>query len=180
MAAARKRDSDVLDLDQIASLLRVTTVDDFTSDLDASETYSIVYREAIRDGASEEEAEAKAQEAEQAELDEYVFKYMDAVVGAADKLFAEHGLVLDPVGEHRHPWEYRVEPEKDWEDAADRIRETINGVGYFHFNSLDEFLESGPWTAQEAVLEHLGWIKDWPAVYGEPSAQRIVERSMRY
>lgn len=44
---------------------------------------------------------------------------------------------------------------KRWEDAADKIRETINGVGYFTFYSLREFLESGPYTARQAALSHL-------------------------
>jgi hypothetical protein len=51
--------------------------------------------------------------------------------------------------------------------ATRELSETVGGVGYFHFGSVKELTDSGPWTVREAVLGHLGWMKDWYEVYGE-------------
>jgi hypothetical protein len=130
------------------------------------------YWEAAR-GAEDEEA------AEQAARDELYHKWYDAVTGVAERLFGEHGLELDPAGKGDRPYEFRIVPKKDWKDAADKIRTTMGGVGYFDFNTLREFLDSGPYTAQQAVLSHLGTISDYPSVYGGSSARSMYDQSMR-
>jgi len=112
--------------------------------------------------------------------DEVFAKWYDAVESVADKLFGEHGLELVPVRKKdRRSYELRIIPTYSWKDAADKIRETVNGVGDFHFNNLREFLDSGPYTARQAVLSHLGWIKHYPAVYGGRGAHQMYEAAWR-
>lgn len=51
--------------------------------------------------------------------------------------------------------------------------------GDFHFDSLREFLASGPYTARQAVLSHLGYLKRHPHVYGGPSPRQMYEQHWR-
>jgi hypothetical protein len=113
--------------------------------------------------------------------DEVFATWYDAVEHAAEKLLGEHGLELAPTGKKsgKRPFELKIIPTLNWNDAANKIRETINGVGNFHFNNLREFLDSGPYTARQAVLEHLGYIKRHPEVYGNNSAHSMYERAWR-
>lgn len=133
-------------------------------------------------GAGDEEAQLTAEQEAQGEV---WAKWYDAVESAASKLFEEHGLELHGIvkgrdkGRDRRPYEFKIVPTTSWNDAADKIRETVNGYGAFHFNNLREFLDSGPYTARQAVLEHLHWIKQYPAVYGSTSAQQMYERAWR-
>lgn len=101
--------------------------------------------------------------------------YKNALENVADHVFGEHGLVLT----ERKSGGYKIEPIESWRDAAAKIVHTINGVGMFHFSSVKEFLDSGPYTAREAVLSHLGYLKRRSEVYGEPSPQRMFESAMR-
>lgn len=196
MAAARRRSSrragnvartkpisDVVDLDEIARDFKLTTITDYDDSIIDSfaDTWSHARKEALSEGMSEDEADEKAREAEQAERDEAVGHYMDAILRVADKLYGEHGLVLEPKHKGKgRSFEYKVAPEKSWSDAANKIRETINGVGMFEFRDLQDFLRSGPYTARQAVLSHLHWIADWPSVYGEGTPRSMVDRQMRH
>lgn len=126
------------------------------------------------------EGEDAAMEAERAAQDEVFAQWYDAVEHVADKLFAEHGLELVPVRKKdRRSFELRVVPIHSWKDAADKIRETVNGAGPFYFHSLREFLNAGPYTARQAVLSHLGWIKHYPAVYGGLGPHQMYENAWR-
>jgi len=134
-------------------------------------------------GAEGEEAQL---EAESEARDEVFAQWYDAVEQAASKLFEEHGLELQPAGKshtktkaERRPYELKIVPTTSWMDAANKIRETINGVGDFHFNDLAEFLRSGPYTARQAVLSHLGYIQRYPAVYGSQGAKQMYEQHWR-
>ena len=140
--------------------------------------------------AKGEEDEKAQQAAEAAAQDDVYAQWYDAVEHAASKLFEEHGLELQPAGKwhpsthaktkaERRPFQLKIVPSKSWDDAAEKLRETINGVGYFHFNSLREFLDSGPYTARQAVLSHLGYIKQHPDVYGGQSARDLYDRHWR-
>src|ERR1700751_28315 len=133
------------------------------------------------------EDEDEQQKAEMASRDEVFSQWYDAVEHAASKLFEEHGLELQPAGQWhpsphskrktgRRPYQLKIVPSNSWNDAAQKIRETINGVGDFHFNDLAEFLHSGPYTARQAVLSHLGYIKHYPAVYGGQGAHQLYEQ----
>lgn len=135
--------------------------------------------------AYNEEVLRAQQEAETAEL---YNPWYDAVMSVANRLFEMHRLTLTPAWpkdttkEQRaafRPWQWRIEPEVSWSLAAEAVMETINGVGPFHYSSLKEFLSSGPYSPQEAVIEHLGWIRRAPDVYGEPSARAMYDRAFR-
>jgi hypothetical protein len=142
-------------------------------------------KEALADGDTEEEADEKAEKAEMEADSELYNQWYDAVEHVAEKLFDEHGLKL--VGkkykakkrQSNRPFDFTIVPEKSWEHAASRIMTTINGVGSFEFSSVKEFMDSGPYTAREAVLNHLHWIKDWPRVYGEGTARGMYDRQVR-
>lgn len=141
------------------------------------------YREAIEDDADEDDAEEAREKAEAEAQDEVYGQWYDGVTSAAEQLFEEHELDLIPKRKDKFSHEFEVAPrekgQKGWRKAAEAIRETINGVGYFRFESLQELLDSGPYTAREAVLSHLHVINDYPAVYGTTSAVRIYESALR-
>ena len=171
-----------LSIDTLCKLLGVTTLDDYADRLNDCDwgCYVHIRDEALAVGFSDEEADEKARDAEDAERGHAWIKYRDAVVYVANKLFGEHGLTLV---EKRRPkgetYEWNVVPLLSWRDAADLIRRTINGVGIFEFTSTREFLASGPYTPKQAVMQHLHWIKRWSDVYGEPKPQAMIERRMR-
>lgn len=182
MSKAKEKLKDVLTIDDLAKMFELPSyesIEEYNLDY-ISETWSAAYKEAKEQGASEQEAERAAEEAqEEATIDLYR-AWHRAVLSAVEPLFRDHGLALTPRGgRERLSYEFKVTPLTSWKDAADRIRETINGVGYFYFKDLDEFLDSGPYTARQAVLAHLGWIASAPEVYGEPSARSRYEQAWR-
>jgi len=125
------------------------------------------YSEAIRRGATEKAAEAAAESAREeaeGEAQDEIFKLWKKNFETIQGWYEFHGLDL----EYENIDEAFVTPEISWEDAAERIRESINGYGEFEFNDLQEFLSSGPYTPREAVESHLHWIARAPAVYGGP------------
>lgn len=173
--------SDVLPLHKIAKLFGLPDLDDLVelnADYIAEQAHA-AQRAAEAEG---EDAEKAWEEASHAAENEIVDKWSDAVLAAATELFGAHGLDLEerkPRGKALRIWEYKVVPQENWRDAADKIRGTINGVGMFHFSSLKEFLDSGPWTAREAVLQHLSMVRRYPDVYGTSSARRLYEGGWR-
>src|SRR5574341_923277 len=160
------KSSDKLNIDQLAKLFRLPEFDDIQERNweYVAEAGEVAVREAVEaEDVTDRQAEKIREEAEQAAGDELFGNWYDAVERVATELFGEHGLYLTPVDKRtERAYEFRITPQVSWADAANRIRETINGVGEFHFNSLREFLDSGPWTARQAVLEHLGWIRWYP------------------
>ncbi len=77
------------------------------------------------------------------------------------------------------PWEYTIES-VDWDAAARELIETINGVGTFHYDSLQDAIDAGPFRdSREFVLEHLHWLKYWFAVYGEGTVKSAFHRRLR-
>jgi hypothetical protein len=174
--------SDKINANELAELFGLTTYDDLHEhNIDYIwEAGNYAYKEALDDDASEEEAEEARDKAEQ-EADRELFEnWHSALMNAAEYLFQEHGLTLAPVrGGEDYPFEFRVAPETSWGDAARKIVETINGVGYFHFDSLRDFLDSGPYTPRTATLEHLHYINRYPEVYGSDSARSIFDRHFR-
>ncbi len=173
--------SDRVNIDQLAKLFRWPEFDDLQEQnwKYIADAGAAAEREAVEDeDVTEHEAEKIREKAEQAAGDELYGNWYDAVERVALDLFEAHGLDLTPVGK-RTQRAFRVTPQFSWADAADSLRETINGVGEFHFGSLREFLDSGPWTARQAVLAHLSWIRWYPEVYGSPSPQRIYELSWK-
>ena len=167
--------------EEMAKDLGIKTYDQF--DFDTSEVYGHAHREALKEAegydmdesAAEAFAEEKALEAE-GEYSESLFKaYMSALEEAVERTFEPANLDVS-----FSDWTFRLSPKKSWEDSAKQIIEVINGVGYFHFSTLREFLDSGPYTAREAVEKHLHWMKSYGDVYGDPSPARIFEKSFEH
>jgi hypothetical protein len=67
-----------------------------------------------------------------------------------------------------------------WKNIAQKVMETINGYGTFWFEDVQRFKDVGPFKSyKHAVLCHLHWTKDWPAVYGEASMRSVFDRAWR-
>jgi hypothetical protein len=172
--ARARENSDKITIDQLAKLLELPDWEKI------DEMNQQHYWEMSR-GAEDEEAQL---EAERAEQDKVYRKWYDAVEHAAEKLFGEHGLELlamkhtRKIQQNYRPHQLKIIPSKSWSDAADMIRETISGGGWpYDFNNLREFLDSGPYTARQAVLSHLGHVRNYPAVYGGISARQMYENA---
>jgi hypothetical protein len=185
MARGKSGAQEVFELHELAKLFNLPDINDFEFD---GEAWSQGYKEAIREGKSEDEAEEQARKWEESEQDEAFRHWKGAVEHVAEQLFEQHGMVL--VEEQKQIPKakgggsytlYRVAPEKSWDDAMAKILDTIHGVGMFEFASLKEFRESGPYrSSKEAVLKHLHWMKDRPEVYGTTRPQAMFDRQMRY
>ena len=165
---AQSGPSDKINIDQLAKLL------DLPSWEDVDELNQQHYWELARGSEDEEAAESAAR-------DEVFGQWYDAVERAATKLLEEHDLELQPVDfkNTSRPYQLKIVPSTSWDSSANKLRETINGVGTFHFNNVKEFLSSGPYTARQAVLSHLSWINRHPDVYGGQSARRLYDQGWR-
>lgn len=173
--AAKVQSSDRITIDQLAKLLGLP---DWES---VDERNQHHYWEMSR-GAEGEDAQINA---EQAAQEEVYRQWYDAVESTAAKLLGEHGLELlamkhtRKVNQNYRPHTLKIIAYSTWDDAANKIRETINGVGDLHSDTLSEFLKSGPYTAKQAVIAHLGYIKRYPAVYGGPGANQLYDQAWR-
>ena len=168
--------SNHLDMDRICRLLKVDTLEE------KQEWLQVHAFGSVPDWTEEDE---------EIELTRVMNEYTDAVMHVVKDCFDKHGLELVAVRpkskrarrewDADRSWEYMVVPNpgRSWRDAADNIRRTTNGVGQFEFATTREFLDSGPYTAREAVLQHLGWIPDWYEVYEGSKAASRVERRLR-
>jgi hypothetical protein len=180
---AKKKD-DVRNIDELAAMFDLPEWEDIQErnweyGADAGH---YAYQQAIEDGDDEDEAEEAREKAEHEAGTEIYRQWYNGVTSAAEQLFEEHRLELVPYGKQGskdYPYEFKVVPESKgqagWRKAAEAIMETVNGVGYFTFNDLDDFLSTGPYTPRQAVLSHLAYISDYPEVYGRQSAQRIYD-----
>ena len=143
------------------------------------------YDEAINDGQDEDEAEEARMAAEHKAESEIANLYVDSAVGTIEDQLSEHfALNLIEVSKKNKKGEYtgerrwQIKPLRTWKESLGLIVETINGVGYFHFDSLREFLNSGPYTEREGCLTHLGYLSDHADVYGGQSLERQFNRSL--
>jgi hypothetical protein len=174
-AAAKAPPSDKITIDQLAKLFGLPDWDS------VDERNQQHYWEMSR-GAEGEDAQM---EAEREAQEEVYRQWYDAVESTAEHLLGEHGLELlamkhtRKVNQNYRPHVLKIIPSSGWDDAADKIRETINGVGDVHFNSLGEFLKAEASTAKQAVLSHLGYVKRYPAVYGGLGANQMYEQAWR-
>lgn len=167
-------------LDSVAELVGADIPSDVYMSWDFSETYCYYRKEALNAGKTEEEADEAAIMAESNEQDEQLAKLVRATEKAAETLLGYHDLLLVKTDSKKHGVRYEIKPKHNWHGSLRHIIETINGVGYFHFGSVGELLRSGPYTPKQAGIGHLGWVADYPQVYGESNAKNMVEREMRY
>ena len=159
-----KKIKDIINIDELARLLGLPSYEQIE---ELNRSYIDERRAGIEDEDEDARAEAEAQQ-------ELYNKWRNAVEFVGDALFGQHLLELTP---KKNGYEYKIVPAKDWRDAANKIRMTINGVGFFQFDTVQDFLDSGPYTAREAVLTHLNNIKDYPAVYGSTRPARMFEQA---
>jgi hypothetical protein len=101
-------------------------------------------------------------------VEEAFHSWHQAVLTAAESVFENHGLQLEPLGEYQ----YQVIPERSWDDAALRILSIDDGLGRGGYRSLPDYLRHTRSTARETALWHLHWMKG-------PEARRIYEKSWR-
>ncbi len=179
VAINRWKVSDKRNVDEIAEMLGISEWDEI-SELN-QDYYWEATHDGREDGESEEDHEERHFKARQDVEDEDFRNWHDSVMHAADRAFGDCGLELVPITKKAHrgntrPYDYRIVPKKSWNDAAEQIMDVINGIGMFGFSSLKEFLSSGPYTAREAVLEHLGYVEDRHKVYGDISPKSMYER----
>jgi len=133
----------------------------------------------------ESEVDAAREKAEQEAQNELYGKWHSAVIHTAEELFGNSQLGLEPVGKEikigrsRYHYKYKVVPASSWEESADFVRVVINGMGYASAGyDLREFLEQGPYTPRQAVLEHIRTATmGYPEVYGTQGARRIYENA---
>lgn len=178
-----KTTKDIFDLQELASLLDLPKFDDFEFD---DTSYGQGYDAAIEEGKTEDEAMEQGVKWEEGEQKEVFRKYRNAVEHVAEQIFDQHGLIIVeekktlPKSKGGGSYSlYKVAPEKSWDEAVNRILETINGVGMFEFNSRREFIDSGPYkSSKDAVLQHLHWMKRRPEVYGDTRPRRMFDRQM--
>jgi hypothetical protein len=184
--------TDKLNIDELAAMFKLPTWDAIESlnedymwqaGHEAVKAMNIDYTACPYNPKAAVETDEIRHKAENEAQDELFGSWYDAVIYAVAKLFEAHHLKLEPVKHkgtpNKYPHEYRVKPIETWEKACEQIVDTVCGVGYFHFDSIPEFLESGPYTMREAVLSHLGWIKNYPEVYGATTAQRYYDSAWR-
>jgi hypothetical protein len=170
-----------LTLDQICQIIGVRMPEEvFPEDYNLG-YWEDAYKCAIEyEGKTEDEAYEFATKAEAEELSEQWSKYVGAVEGVATGLFAEYHLDLTEQTSKRKGTRYLVSPQKSWRDSCKQMIETINGYGMFFFSDVSDFLRSGPYTAREAILGHLGWFKERHKIYGDYSPEYRIERRMNW
>lgn len=79
----------------------------------------------------------------------------------------------------RRPFHYTIASD-DWDEAARHIIRTINGVGIFQFDNLQDALDSGPYSSsKEFVLKHLHHLKDYYRVYRGTTIRARFDRLFR-
>lgn len=164
-----------LDIHEIAKKLELPEFSDFEENNNEYvwEAGNAYHQQAIADGLSEDEAEAKRTKGEDEAGLELWRNWTGAVMRAAEEIWGFHHLRLD---ESSNDPAYHVGPKpgKTWHDVAHEIAITINGVGMVEVPAEDYARAPRKW-----VLEHLGAMKYQPDVYGTASAQRIYEGSFR-
>lgn len=163
-----ERLSPYLDLDQVAELLGVES---FSS-------YDDYYIENVSCDCSEQDQDAgKCDCGFEAGRTELFRQYTGALNQIAEHLLDKHGLLLEETAQE---WRKKIVPQVSWRDATKHIMMTIEGHGMFDYHGdVQEFLERGPYTAFQAVMEHLHWMKSYYEVYGDTGAKERMERAMR-
>lgn len=137
--------------------------------------YAIKRAEAEDEDLSFEDLEEIGMEAERKVGDALFTAYVDAATEAIEDQLVHFDLDLTDVTMKNKPLTYQIRPRTSWKKSLKLLLETINGVGYFTFDSVREFLDSGPYTEREAVLRHLSYLARYGEVYGEISLHREFE-----
>lgn len=157
-------------------------LEDVSEELDGSEwPAEITTADSVKDGltaddSAEQAAETAREKAEGEASDELYRSYKNACDTALERYLEHFAMAFVDNGDGT----IEITPTETWEKVAHEVVETINGVGYFYFSSVDEFVSTNSCQdAREAVESHLHWLKDYGAVYGDRSPVRIYEGAFR-
>jgi hypothetical protein len=169
----KRKFSDIFTADAIAKTFGIPSLEDV-----AESTWEYVAdaghyasNEALKEGGTEQEAEKAREKAEEVAGSAIYNTWKSSFEDALSSGFAEYAdLDIKPLA--KEEWRYKVSPKTSWERSAVKLIDIINGVGYFYFRDLKDFLRSGPYTARTAVLGHIHWIRSAPAVYDASIARR--------
>ncbi len=142
------------------------------------------YTEAFKEFSCEgdEVAQEKAEEARESgstvAANEMYSSYESACDRAFEVYLRYHGMEFTAA--EGEAWMLEITPLESWEKSAACVRETIEGVGMFGYDSLEDFIGSSSCEdARDVVESHLHWLKRYGEVYGNDSPIRIYERSFR-
>lgn len=165
-------------LSKLLTLLDIPTFDELYEDaLRSTWTYTEAFQDAKNNGCSNEEAWVAAEEAEAQESKEYYDKWKSAAEYAANYYTELHGMNLTY---HSENDTVDIVENRCWRAVADKIKETINGVGIFYYSSVEEFKDSIPAQSyEETAVSHLHWIKRYGDVFGEASPKQMFEHRLR-
>jgi len=138
------------------------------------------YMQAIEDGEDEDKANEAREEAQMEADDEISTAYINAAIETIENALTKHfALDLTEVKERKgEQTRWKITPLRTWRESLGHIVETINGVGLFRFDSIREFLDSGPYTEREGVLTHLHYLADYSSVYGVRSLERTFHDNL--
>jgi phosphatidate phosphatase APP1 len=163
-----------IDLDRMAKILGVKSPEAYDEAIseNPNDIYGVVYREALSEGCSEEQAEEKAMQAEPEERESYVRKYISNLVNVFEQ--EAENLKLDVTPLKTKPGVYALTPKEGWVASAVKTRSIVHGIGGWWFTSFKEFLSSGPYTPRQAVEAHLGYLGSQWKLYGYASPERRV------
>lgn len=106
--------------------------------------------------------------------------YLNALEKAAEYLFENHGMEISRKKAKTGASYFGVKPKESWKDVCEKLVETINGVGYFHFSNAAELADSIPDTYKGTAISHFHWMNDYSRVYGCQSANSIYESEMEW
>jgi hypothetical protein len=130
------------------------------------QVYDAAYKAAREQGDSEEEAEILAQTAETEAIDAdatlFYNNFESAVMHVFEKTLSAHHCELRNAKNET----FLVLPKKSWTQVARELINTINGEGYFRYDSLEDFIGMKPSPdAFDAVQNHTHYFATWFEVY---------------
>lgn len=156
--------NDIYDLDGIAEFLELPTWEQ----LEELNDYFNWAGDGIEDETEREEAIDNAR-------DDGYSQWKKGLLEISEDLLGFHEMALKPL----NGYEFQVVA-KSWRKAAECVIGTINAYGMFWYDDPEDLRDVGPYqTFQEAVLEHLHWIKKYPKVYGTRSISQMWDSLWR-
>ena len=128
------------------------------------QVYDAAYKAAREQGASEEEAEVLAQTAETDAIDAdatpFYNNFKSAVMHVFEKTLSAHHCELRTLDAKSET--FLVLPKESWTQVARELIRTINGEGYFRYDSLEDFIGMKPSPdAFDAVKNHTHYFAIW-------------------
>lgn len=116
---------------------------------------------------SSEQMEELAQKALEKEMEEEYIKWENKNIKNIEFLAFSHKLDFSLLRTAKGVKYYQFAPTTNWKSSAQKIANTINGVGMFEINSVDEWRKTENCKSfKQLVLKRLGHMKSYLEVYG--------------